>query len=85
MIFKEITSTKVQWTGNSLSLQTDWTGFNPYICSGGSSSAASTLVESRNCKVFCTQQGHCDGHNACHTLRARMVCSVSRVYCQPGL
>jgi len=41
-----------------------------------SSSAGSTLVESSNWKVFYTQQGHCDRHNASHTPRARMVCSA---------
>jgi len=45
--------------------------------SGRSSSADSALVEGSNRKVFYTQQGHCDRHNACHTPRARMMCSAS--------
>ena len=44
--------------------------------SGRSSSAGSGLVESSNCKVFHSQQGLCDGYNACHTPRAMMVCSA---------
>ena len=32
----------------------------------GLSSAGSALVESSNCKVFCTQQRHCDRHIVCH-------------------
>jgi len=36
------------------------------VSSSGLSSAGSALVESSNCKVFCTQQGHCDRHIVCH-------------------
>ena len=42
--------------------------------SGRSSSADSALEEGSN---FYTQQGHYDRHNACHTPRARMMCSAS--------
>jgi len=73
---------------STLSLQTAWTSFNPYLHSGRSSSAGSTLVHS-NYKVFNTQQGHCDRHNAWHSARARMVCSAFQCplhqgCCQPG-
>jgi len=37
--------------------------FDPYLYSSGSSSAGLTLVENSSCKVFYTQQGHCDWHN----------------------
>ena len=42
--------------------QTAWTGFNPYLYRGGSSSAGPSLVKKKNSnwKVFYTQQGHCD-------------------------
>ena len=57
-------------------LQTAWTGFDPNLYSAGSSSASHALVENSNCKVFYTQQGHCDWHNVCHTPGARMVSSA---------
>jgi len=34
--------------------------------SSGLSSASSAPVESSNCKVFCSQQGHCDRYIVCH-------------------
>ena len=37
------------------------------VSSSGLSSAASALFESSSCKVFCTQQRHCDGHIVGHT------------------
>ena len=36
------------------------------VSSSGLSSAGFALVESSNCKVFCTQQRHCDRHIVCH-------------------
>ena len=36
------------------------------VSSSGLSSAGSALVESSNCKVFCTHQRHCDRHIVCH-------------------
>jgi len=57
-------------------LQTAWTGFDPNLCSGGSSSAGLTLVEIATARFFYTQQGHCDWHNVCLTPGARMVCSA---------
>jgi len=41
---------------STLSLQTAWTGFDPY--SGGSSIAGSTLVENSYCKVGWNMMGH---------------------------
>ena len=59
-------------------LQTAWTGFNPNLYSGGSSSAGPALVEIATVRSFIvyTQQGHCDWHNVCHTPGARMVSSA---------
>ena len=37
-----------------------------FLAASGLSSAGSTLVESSNCKVICTQQRHCDRHIVCH-------------------
>jgi len=37
-----------------------------FFFSSGLSSAGSALVESSNCKIFCSQQGHCDRHIVCH-------------------
>jgi len=54
-------------------LQTAWTGFDPKLYSGGSSSAGPALVEIATEKIFYTRQGHCDLHNVCHTPGARMV------------
>jgi len=36
------------------------------VSSNGLSSAGSALVESSNCKIFCSQQGHCDRYIVCH-------------------
>jgi len=36
------------------------------ISSSGLSSAGSALVESSKCKIFCSQQGHCDRYIVCH-------------------
>jgi len=60
----------------TLSLQTPWTSFDPYLYSGESSFADPALVENSNCKVFNTQQGHYDQHNACHAPGTRMVYSA---------
>ena len=56
----------------TLSLQTTWTGFNPYLYSGRSSSAGPTLVEKRS---FILNRGIVTD-NVCHTPGARMVCSA---------
>ena len=42
---------------STLSLQTAWTGFDPYLYSGGSSPAGPALVENSNCKVFIFNRG----------------------------
>jgi len=55
-------SPKFSNRSSTLSLQTACNGFY----SSGLSSAGSALVESSNCKVFCTQQRHCDRHIVCH-------------------
>ena len=36
------------------------------VSSSGLSSPGSALVESSNCKIFCSQQGHCDRYIVCH-------------------
>jgi len=51
---------KAQLRAPLSSLQTAWTGFDPNLYSSGSSSAGPALVENSNCKVFYTQQGHCE-------------------------
>jgi len=75
-IFCSNTSQNAQLRAITLSLQTAWTGFDPNLYSGGSSSAGPALVEIATARSFYTQQGHFDWHNACHTPGARMVCSA---------
>jgi len=43
-------------------LQTAWTGFDPYLAVGHPQQAHSG--GNSKCKIFHTQQGHCDWHNA---------------------
>ena len=52
--------------------------FDPYLYSGGSSSAGPTLVENCYCKVVYTQWVCCDRYNVYHTPGARMKCSAFR-------
>ena len=59
-IFCSNTSQNAQLRANTLSLQTAWTGFDPNLYSGGSSSAGPALVEIATARSFYTQQGHCD-------------------------
>ena len=59
-VSSQITSQNSQLRAPLPPLQTAWTGFNPCLYSGASSSAGPSLVENSNCKVFYIQQGHCD-------------------------
>jgi len=67
-------------------LQTAWTGFDHCLYSGGSSSADPTLVENSSCKVFYTQQGHCDLTQCLATPPEPGECAVPlhQGCCQPG-
>ena len=51
----------------TLFLQTAWISFHPDLNSCGLSSAGYALVKSSNCKVFCTQPGHCFRYNTCQS------------------
>jgi len=63
-VSSQITS---QFKSFTLSRQTTWTGFNPYLYSGWSPSADSAQVENSNGKVpYIPQQP--DGVNALHTI-----------------
>lgn len=55
----QITPQESSIKGSTLSLQTAWTGFNPYLYSGGSSLAGSTLVEIANCKLLYSKGALC--------------------------
>ena len=70
---KQLLKSPPKSLSSTLSLQTAWTGFNPYLYSSRSSSACRLCSGgSSNYKVFYTRQGHCDRHNVCHTPGARM-------------
>ena len=51
------TSQKAQLRAPLSPLQTAWTGFNPYLYSGGSSSAGPALVEIATAKSFILNRG----------------------------
>ena len=70
------TSQKAQLRAPLSPLQTAWTCFDPCLYSGGSSFSRPCSGGKSNCKIFYTQQGHCDWHNVCHTPGARLVSSA---------
>ena len=53
----QIVSQESSIKGSTLSLQTAWTGFNPYLHSSGSSSAGSALVENSKLQAFIHKRG----------------------------
>jgi len=58
---------------STLSLQTAWTGFDLiHIAVGHPQQAPACWKVHSNCKIFYTQQGHCDRHSACHAPGAKM-------------
>ena len=67
-----ITSEKAQLRAPLSSLQTAWTGFDPYLYIAVGHPQQARSCGNSNCKVFYTQQGHC----VCHTPGARMVSSA---------
>ena len=54
-VSSQITSQNAQLRAPLSPLQTAWTGLNPYLYSGGSSSAGPSLANNSNCKIFYTQ------------------------------
>jgi len=56
-IFCSNTSQNAQLRAHTLSLQTVWTGFDPKLYSGGSSSAGPALVEMATTRSFILNRG----------------------------
>ena len=56
-VSSQITSRKAQLRAPLSPLQTAWTSFNPYLYSGGSSSAGPALVEIATARSFILNRG----------------------------
>ena len=68
----------------TLFLQTAWISFHPDLNSCGLSSAGYALVKSSNCKVFCTQPGHCFRYNTCQSQDDMQSIPLHQGSCQIG-